>query len=83
MTIEEYNQSFFDLLRKSKIVGHSTDVGMSYVDFRDQICELLSKFSNDDFMNFATKLKFSKHFNVIIQAQVAAVNFETKRRGIL
>ena len=83
MTIDEYNQSFFDLLRKLKTVGHSADVGMSYVDFRDQICELLSKFSNDDFMNFATKLKFSKHFNVIIQAQVAAVNFETKRRGIL
>ena len=86
MTIEEYYQSFYELLREAKTVGHlesdRKNGCTSYSDFCNQICELLAKFSDDDFSNFATKLKFSKHFNVIIQAQVAAVNFETKRRGI-
>ena len=86
MTIDEYYQSFYELLREAKTVGHlasDRENGCtSYGDFCNQICELLAKFSDDDFSNFATKLKFSKHFNVIIQAQVAAVNFETKRRRI-
>ena len=84
MTIDEYYQSFYELLRGAKTVGHSTyqvDEGMSYVDFRDQVCELLSRLSDDDFRIFATKLKCSKHWNVIIQAQVSAVNSEAKKRG--
>jgi hypothetical protein len=84
MTLDEYYHSFSELLREAKTVSHCSDrpeVGhMSSTDFCNRICELLAKFSDDDFSTFATKLKFSKHFNVIIQAQVAAVNLESKRR---
>jgi hypothetical protein len=87
MTIDQYYQSFYELLRESKTVGHleldRKNGGTSYGDFCNQICELLAKFSDDDFSTFATKLKFSKHFNVIIQAQVAAVNRESRRRGFI
>jgi hypothetical protein len=41
------------------------------------------RLSDDDFSTFATKIKFSKHFNVIIQAQVAALNRESRRRGLI
>lgn len=87
MNLDEYYQAFYDLLREAKTVSHSSDrpeVGhMSSNDFCNRICELLAKLSDDDFSNFATKLKFSKHFNVVIQAQVAAVNRETRRRGLI
>jgi len=86
MTVDEYYQAFYELLLEAKTVGHlkldPKNGGTSYHDFCNQICELLAKFSDDDFSTFATKLKFSKSFNVIIQAQVAAVNFESKRRCI-
>ena len=85
MTIDEYNQSFLDLIREAKTVSHYSDrpeAGqMTSDEFCNRICELLAKFSDDDFSTFATKIKFSKHFNVIIQAQVAALNRESRRRG--
>jgi len=87
MTIDEYNKSFLDLIHEAKSVSHCSDrpeVGnMSSTDFCNRICELLAKLSDDDFSTFATKIKFSKHFNVIIQAQVAALNRESRRRGLI
>ena len=87
MNIDQYNQSFLDLIREAKTVSHCSDrpeVGhMSSTDFCNRICELLAKLSDVDFSTFATKIKFSKHFNVIIQAQVAALNRESRRRGLI
>jgi len=87
MNIDEYNQSFLDLIREAKTVSHCSDrpeVGhMSSTDFCNRICELLAQLSDDDFSTFATKIKFSKHFNVIIQAQVSALNRESRRRGLI
>ena len=87
MNIDQYNQSFLDLIREAKTVSHCSDrpeVGhMSSTDFCNRICELLAQLSDDDFSIFATKIKFSKHFNVIIQAQVAALNRESRRRGLI
>ncbi len=87
MNIDQYNQSFLDLIREAKTVSHCSDrpeVGhMSSTDFCNRICELLAQLSDDDFSTVATKIKFSKHFNVIIQAQVAALNRESRRRGLI
>jgi len=87
MNIDEYNQSFLDLIREAKTVSHCSDrpeVGnMSSNDFCNRICELLTQLGDDDFSTFATKIKFSKHFNVIIQAQVAALNRKSRRRGLI
>ncbi len=87
MNIDEYFQAFYDLITEAKTVSHCSDIPevghMSSNDFCNRICELLAELSDDDFSTFATKIKFSKHFNVIIQAQVAALNRESRRRGLI
>ena len=85
MNLDEYYQSFYDLLREAKTVSHSSDmpeVGhMSSNDFCNRICELLAKLSDDDLLAVANKIKPTKYFNIVIQAHWAAVNLEAKKRG--
>jgi hypothetical protein len=81
----QYFQAFFELLREAKIVEHlsaePTDEKMSYGEFRDRICDLLSRLSDNDLKAVANKIKPTKYFNVVIQAHWAAVNLEAKKRG--
>jgi hypothetical protein len=85
MNQDQYFQAFFELLREAKIVEHliaepSCD-RMSYDDFRDRVCDLLSRLSDDDLKAVANKIKASRYFNIVIQAQIAAVNLQAKERG--
>jgi len=85
MNIDEYNQSFLDLLREAKTVSHCSDIPevghMSSNDFCNRICELLAKLNDDDLLAVANKIKPTKYFNIVIQAHWAAVNLEANKRG--
>jgi hypothetical protein len=88
MNQDQYFQAFFDLLTEAKSVSHFSDRTaeknhMSSSEFCRRTRLLLAELSDDDFSTFATKIKFSKHFNAIIQAQVAALNRESRRRGLI
>ncbi len=85
MNQDQYFQAFFELLREAKIVEHLTAepscARMSYDDFRNRICDLLSRLSDADLQAIANKIKGRRYFNIVIQAQIAAVNLEAKERG--
>ena len=55
---------------------------MSSADFVCLYGLLLSKLSDEDLKAVADRLKATKYFNVVIQAQVAAMNLEAKDRGL-
>ncbi len=86
MISEEYNRAFNELMDKIKGVSHCTsDTNSGYVssaDFVRLYGLLLEKLSDEDLKAVADRLKATKYFNVVIQAQVAAMNLETKNRGL-
>jgi hypothetical protein len=43
---------------------------------------LLSRLSDADLQAIANKIKASRYFNIVIQAQISAVNLEAKERGL-
>lgn len=81
MILAKYYKVSFDLLKEDKTAANLKldlkNKGKFHVDFCIQICELL------DFKVFTNKQKLSNHFNVVIQSEVAAVNFKFKQRRIL
>jgi hypothetical protein len=86
MNVDQYFQAFFDLLTEAKSVSNfsyrtAEKNHMSSSEFRDRICDLLSRLSDNDLKAVANKIKPTKYFNVVIQAHWAAVNLEAKKRG--
>lgn len=85
MNLDQYYQAFSGLLGEIKGVSHCSDMGKGYVssaDFVRLYGLLLEKLSDEDLKAVADRLKATKYFNVVIQAQVAAMNLETKNRGL-
>lgn len=85
MNLDQYYQAFSGLLGEIKGVTHSSDIETGYVssaDFVRLYGLLLAKLSDEDLKAVADRLKATKYFNVVIQAQVAAMNLEAKSRGL-
>jgi hypothetical protein len=86
MNQDQYFQAFFDLLTEAKSVSNfsyrtAEKNHMSSSEFRDRVCDLLSRLSDADLQAIANKIKASRYFNIVIQAQISAVNLEAKERG--
>ena len=85
MIPDEYNRAFHGLMAEIKGVSHCSDIGKGYVSSAAYVYLyglLLAKLSDEDLKAVADRLKATKYFNVVIQAQVAAMNLEAKSRGL-
>lgn len=85
MIPDEYNRAFHELMSEIKGVSHCSDIGKGYVSSAAYVYLyglLLAKLSDEDLQAVADRLKATKYFNVVIQAQVAAMNLEAKSRGL-
>lgn len=85
MIPDEYNRAFHELMAEIKGVSHCSDIGKGYVSSAAYVYLyglLLAKLSDEDLKAVADRLKATKYFNVVIQAQVAAMNLEAKSRGL-
>ena len=86
MILSQYYQAFSGLLGEIKGVSHCLDdIQRGYLssnEFVRRFGLLLAKLSDEDLKVVADRLKATKYFNVVIQAQVAAMNLEAKSRGL-
>lgn len=85
MIPDEYNRAFHELMSEIKGVSHYSDIKTGYVSSAAYVHLyglLLAKLSDEDLKAVADRLKATKYFNVVIQAQMAAMNLEAKSRGL-
>ena len=86
MNLDQYYQAFYGLLGEIKGVSNGLEDikrgSLSSSEFVRIYGLLLEKLSDEDLKAVADRLKATKYFNVVIQAQVAAMNLEAKNRGL-
>ena len=86
MNLDQYYQAFSGLLSEIKGVYHCLEnIQRGYLssdEFVSRAGLLLAKLSDEDLKAVADRLKATKYFNTVIQAQIAAMNLEAKNRGL-
>lgn len=83
MNLDQYYQAFSGMLGEIKGVYHAKDIEIGYLSSNEFVRLyglLLAKLSDEDLKAVADRLQATKYFNVVIQAQVAAMNLEAKSR---
>jgi len=87
MTLDDYNIEFKNLFSEFKIVSHVipsklVEGFMTYKEFRDKYELIVIKLDDVSFIELLNIYEKPKHFNIIIQAQLAVFSSEKKRRKI-
>ena len=83
MTLDDYNIEFKNLFSEFKIVSHVipsklVEGFMTYKEFRDKYELIVMKLDDVSFIELLKIYEKPKHFNIIIQAQLAVFSSEKK-----